>query len=939
MLSHLHTQFENCCRKSTGSPVLRSGEDGHCCASKESKRLFQRRIARSVSLRLSHSSRTFVLFALMVFGFATAAVNAQLIDAFDGGSARFRLWKDDAQAGLVHPSKSEAGIETFDISCRTGSYIYLEYPIEPCAIIHELTASIRVRSAASGMKVGFRVVFPHALHPATHAPLAELVLGTPTEGAGRWSTSSLTDVVRLVEERQRFLRTRYGPDVDLREPYVDAVLLSVYSLPGTTRILLDDLNVDGMIAPTLVYSADRETNAAIRGVAPMNEQLRLLQSQIPRWVQHRGESLAYLKSLGFNGVVSVGEDSSRLAQQAAETAMQVIIPPPPLTPTESVSDQYRFVSAWLLGLGLNESHLESTRQQVAQLARFPQSLNRPLIGEAMEMYGSYSRLSDWLAVPTPLPTAVRSSQEASRIIQSDLRPMAGRTTPLTSIATHMSRDWVAQRQATSQMLGHEPWLLPDYDRLQARLQLIRGIMQGSRGWIFQTPLQPLDSGEDTSNAIARGFASINTEIDLLSPWIQAGESSWKSLPVDSPEHRAAIIETPSSQLVLIVAAGPWDQVCSTAPARERLQFTLPISGQPRQVYRITHGQLERCRTQSTPGGMNVVIERPGLVEQIVSVIDGRPVTYLREALNRLNPELVEARIDIATQVLQIAQMTLVAQQAPPTSLAWEQVRSGQSLQRAALNFLARSDLPRALEAADRATLEGQAIVRTAWESALSQFPTMQSSPLLASPLSLPLHWELDRILAGRTWQKLNIPGVPFASLDSWTQSGWLVDHRIENIVESSVQVTPQVGPDGLPTLLLTAMPRDSQPIPTGYAGASMRVTSPTISVPQGALVHIEGLVQVSSLKEESQSGLLVCDNFAGESLGQLISSFDPDSATWRRFSLFRTATRTEGLHIFFETRGQVQAAISDLKVEMIMPTTNRSIPVSRIDGQPSDENR
>jgi hypothetical protein len=108
----------------------------------------------------------------------------------------------------------------------------------------------------------------------------------------------------------------------------------------------------------------------------------------------------------------------------------------------------------------------------------------------------------------------------------------------------------------------------------------------------------------------------------------------------------------------------------------------------------------------------------------------------------------------------------------------------------------------------------------------------------------------------------------------------------------------------------------------------MRVTSPKIVVPRGAFVHIEGLVQVESVKDQSQSGLLICDNFGGEALGQLVSSYDSSDSLWRRISLFRLATHEDGLEIYLEPRGQVQAAVADLSVQIIMPAQNQNLPVS-----------
>jgi hypothetical protein len=910
MLRALHLLFVFCCRKSTHDPF---GSVGKNLA----------RLGRTGRWGVGVLLPTvWVLATLMV---ATPHAGAQLIESFDSGRPRFTLWKDDARTVLTHPSRREPGVESLEIQAGHGSYIYLAHPIEPCGIIPELNASLRIRSAERGYRMGFRVVFPHARHPATHEPLTEVLLGTAHEGAGRWSSSNISDVIPKLEDRRRFLRQRDGPDVDLRDPYIDAVILSVYGYPGISRIQIDDLVVDGMIAPGTLVDREVSETGGFEEV-PIRERLRVLQDKVPRWVQHQGESLAYLQSLGFNAIIAQENPDDLVLEQATETRMDVILPPPATVPSEIQIDRYRSVSAWLLGLSLNQAQIDTTRGRVTSLSRLPQSLARPTVGEAWELYGTYSRLGDWISVPMPLGTTVRSSQETAQILRSDLRPIAGRQSPITSLWTQMPNEWIAQRQWVASLMGQDPWRLPDHDRLQTRLQLMRSIMHGSKGWIFRSP-SPLDSGDETSTVRAASFAGLNQEIDLLLPWIRASESTWRTVPVDSPNHAACLLETPNSQMVLVVAAGPWDQICSPAPSPERVVVTLPVSGQPREVYRMTHGQLERCATQPTSGGIRVSIDRPGLVEQIVSVVDTAPVTYLRDALSRRAAEIAENRIDIATQTLQIAQMTIVARQISETDPAWEQIRQAQAAARAASNFLVRSELPRACQAADQATLRAQGVIRASWEEALAQFPSVASSPLIASPLGLPLHWELDRALQGRVWGPVSIAGVPFTQIEDWKASGWRSDHRLEDSILSSVAITREVGPGGSPTLLITASSRTGQPIPAGYAGASMRVTSPKITVPRGALVHIEGLVQVESIKDQSQSGLLICDNFGGEALGQLVSSYDPTDNLWRRISLFRFATHPEGLEIYFEPRGQVQAAVTDLSIQMIMPSQNQNLPI------------
>ncbi len=895
----LHYPSAFCCKKSTRGPLATAG-------------LFFR--SRIVG---------WVIFFILA---TTHNAKAQLFDSFDESQPKFRLWQSDAKAQLSPFRKTEPGLEIIETSFGTGSKVYLIYPIEPCAVINDLNASVRILSAQSGLRIGFRVVFPRSTHPATHDPVTEVLFGTPTEGGGRWSESRIASVTPQFEDRVRYLRTLLGPSIDLQDAFIDGVVLSVYSDPGTIKLKVDDLQVDGMVAPTSVAVRESISLDGMRDPSTMSvqEQLRSLQETVPRWILHQGESLDYLKSLGFNAIITNNPNDPLVIEQAARSQMGVIARPPDLVPTESIANDFRHVHGWLIGMTLDQSNLQQTRQLASKLARFPPSMARPTVGEAMEMYGPYSRLSDWLAVPLPITTRVRSASEAAAINQSDLRPLAGRSIPLTSIVTQMPDEWIIQKAIATKALRDEASRLVDYDLLQVRLQFYRSMMQGARGFIFRSG-SPLDSGDLTSMARSQGYAGINQEIELFMPWIRAGQSSWQNIATDSPNHTATVLETPNSQLAIVVASGPMDQICSIAPTTDRIKITLPMSGQLRKVFRITHGEMETIRAEQTPTGLLVVIDRPGIIEQIVTVVDSKPVAYLQDQLPRLAPSLVASRIDIAEQVLEIGQMSLVAQRVPSNDPRWEEIRRAQSLHRDSTQYLARSQIQQALKASDQSLLAAQRIVRGSWDEAASQFGAFQSTPLLASPLSLPFHWEFNRLLAGRSWQSLSVPGIPFQDTAQLYQSLWQVDRRLTENVESDCVVGGN-GPDGSPTLVLSTKPINNLPIPSGYGGAVMRVSSPPITAPVGAMVHIEGLVRIDSPAGEKQSGLLVCDSIGGESLGQLISSADPSQYAWRRFSLIRFVTNERAIRIHFETRGEMRASIANLKAEMIMPTRNGDLP-------------
>jgi hypothetical protein len=315
----------------------------------------------------------------------------------------------------------------------------------------------------------------------------------------------------------------------------------------------------------------------------------------------------------------------------------------------------------------------------------------------------------------------------------------------------------------------------------------------------------------------------------------------------------------------------------------------------------------------------------------VTVVDPKPIEYLREQFAQRAPIIMESRIDAAQQSLQLAQMATAAQRLSDRHEHWEWIRQSQTLYRDAMHQMSRSDITRALISADRSLLLSQRVLRRSWEEAVKQFSSFQSSPFVASPLALPLHWDLHHRLAGRPWQSLGVPGTSATNTwESMQQAGWFVDQRLQGLITTLVDVQPN-GTDGQPTLVLASAPATQQPIPSGYAGAAMRVTSGSIVAPVGSLVQIKGEVNIESPPNETQSGLLISDSLAGESLGQLISSADPSKETWRQFGLFRVVTDPNGFQLFFETRGQMVARIRKIEAQMIIPVAPPGLPVRQLE--------
>jgi hypothetical protein len=894
--------------------------------------------------RFNLPTKTIWLVAVIFSLVPTAPCFAQYRDDFESGATRWRLWRDDAGSRVLQNQRTQtvphsgSASEMIEVtSGLQGTYIHLEYPLnERLAVIDELRCSFWVRAAVSGMRPALRVVFPRTAHPATHEPLTTLLIGGPSTGGGEWSQVEIRRPIDLLEAQHRVLKAQYGPTVDLREAYVDAVVLDVYNGPGNTKLQIDDLIIDGIV-PIEMNRSQLPVPPARLGSVESDQELsesiaaraRDLRASVPRWFQYRGESLDWLASIGINGLIVDQAPPVDFLNQAERFRMAVIAPPPALLPSESELPAWDAIQGWSLGWALDHSHLEAARESTIRLNRLPNALRKPTLVEPMEAYGPYARLADLVAVPVPLSTTIRDHDEAELLLKQEIQNLRGRTLPITSLMLEPIAQWRQQRDSLAQAIGSNAEMIQAYDRGQARLQLLRSMGHGARGWYFRS-LSPLDSDDQSNQARIESLQALNAEIRLLSPWLQSGEPATKIAVDLSTGYVGYRIAMPRSQLIMLIARGDSDQLVVPSSNLPILSFKLARTQQTAQIYRISRGRLESLVAKPSPDGWNVEIPNPSTAELLVVTEDPRAIRYLQTTLAEISPQISESRLAIADQSLQLAQMTLVAEQVPDRDPAWAQVRLSESSLRGAEQFLTRGDAIRSVANADAAASIADQIIFQSWQRARIRFSSTNSSPLIASRLSLPLHWELDRIIRNRTWEPRKIPQGDLDDLNKMVSEGWTIDRRLEDRVNSQPSIASDAGPDRSNALQIDASSIDRNPIPGGYAGASLHISSPKIDVPNHSLIHFEGLVRVIGGAIDPQSGLLAYDDEGGPALGQLINAQTGDASTWQHINLYRFHTQNEGVRLHLEIRGSARVLVDQLRVEFLMPKPVSSFPTRPI---------
>ncbi len=238
-----------------------------------------------------------------------------------GGDAQYKISSLERVPGVAHSGR---GCEQVRIAGNNGTYVYLSHDITPARIISELSLSVWIKADRPGLQILARVVIPRTKDPATGQPLTTLVSGSGYTQVGNWQQLRLDNVPQQLERQVRVLRAQHGPSVDGHEAFIDRAVLNIYGGPGTTTVLIDDLEVSGFVGATggtaapatkkpasspfaeRLPGADRTVpDESTRPAAARLSGTGLMvgdQPLFPRLLEYRGEPLSLVRSLGFNGI-------------------------------------------------------------------------------------------------------------------------------------------------------------------------------------------------------------------------------------------------------------------------------------------------------------------------------------------------------------------------------------------------------------------------------------------------------------------------------------------------------------------------------------------------------------------------------------------------------------------------------------------------------------
>lgn len=895
--------------------------------------------------------QTLTLSALILASWLANTSQAQRLDSFEGGAPRWRLVESDCGAQLVGQEISVINphggrtSELFDLVCGNGQTALMAYPIEPCAVINEFQPTLWVRCASAQVRLGVRVVFPNAIHPIQHNRLTTILWGDSYVETGSWQRLKVQQLASRLQHESAAIRNQFDQPLSLEKPYIDSLVINAYVGIGQTRVLVDDLDFSTMI-PLASFGEPLAGDWREKWVWRDDNQVQFNSSnQIPIWVDNRGEQPQWLKSLGFNGMIMPHIPSPAQLDQVFDSAMSIISPPPEHL-VQFDERKLVAIKGWLIGTALNRDGADLARQQAKYAEQLPQSMKRPLVGEALEQFWLFGRIANEIIVPAPDPISAGNTVSKRAWLSKNLETAKHRGEGWASVYVGANPALADQYRTASETLQGISPIAPPANPIGLRNEVIGAVMAGAKGIVYRTqsPLvDPITSqtnnqynpGDDRATQAAIRWT--NNDLRLWSPWISFGAPSTPPT-LNRDDFACTTWRVRDADLIIAQNSHPHAQLCMPATRNVPLTLTQSVRQDPHEVFRLSEGRMELMRVDRKASSQTWQVVSPNHVEIFVVTGNIQVQQYIRQRLNRQIMENATDQLEIANHCAELASDLIEARFRINSPLTTTENQNIRAIQQGRLMGVQRQLERgwRALQAGqheDASTIalqmidQTQAILHESFEVAIRNLESPQASPLVLVPGALKYHWTLANACERSTWQSLPLPGGQFENLDQMLQSGWTQQRRLEDEVDLRVELVPRSAKVG-PSLRMAAYPkvqsnsgRGFEPIPGGYEGASLRVRSAGAPVRKGQLVRVSATAHIRSCGNDPASGLLVYDNQAWTSLGQLVRGKPGERIP---IELYRFINQDGEFQLLAECRGISDIQLESIVASVIDPATDRA---------------
>jgi hypothetical protein len=913
-----------------------------------------------LGLRLFHRFVAAVALAGLLGAGGAARAQDAWYESFEGPTPSWRQAESNAQFQIDFHDRLRDEAHTGERCERVvlhaggGSFIYLAHDVGSPLVIDELLPTVWIKADRPGLEFLVQVALPRSPDPRTGRSLTALIPGTRYTTVGKWQQLRVEDIPRQVARQVRALRMQYGPTVDEREAYVEAVLLNVYGGPGVTTVYIDDLDVRGHVPrPSNASSAAANSapagdvlgsgrpglvsNVAIASpVVPTLPALAVEHARVefndtvlvvdgrpffPRMIQYRGEPLEFLQRLGFNTIWLDEVPPPSLLAEADRLNLWVVCPPPrpeglelpygPLRAMGEIGTEFERVLAWNLGRGLSTEHLEVTKRWVEQVRGASRRRSRPLVGQPDAELRIYSRHLDLLMVGyRPMGSSLELRDYGSWLAR---RPGLARPgTPIWNTVQTQLAPSVAEQLRAIDPSRPPPLTLPSE---QIRLLAYVAVATGTRGLLFES-YTPLNAGDPDTQQRALALELVNLELRLLETWAAAGSVAGTS-GSSVAEVSGAVLRTDRARLVLPVWLGQGGQFTAGPSAANNLSLVMPGVPESCTAYELLPGGLRPLHHKRAAGGMQVTIDEFGVADQVLLAHDPLIMSVVSKQAEAAGPRGAQLARALANPKLATIQRVLgeLSRYGVPPPLTRQWLATAQLALQTADGQLALQQYQLAYIAAHRSMAAMRLIERTAWDLGMKHLASPMTSPGAISFATLPWYFRLQERIDGAALGPNRLPGGDFEDLAATLGANWQhFQHRIEG-VQTIAELVPGAAHTGHSGMRLAAWPENPLAAPALLETPPVWIVSPPVPVEAGEVVCIRGWVRIRAALTASFDGLLIFDSFSGEPLAERIGR----AVGWRDFVLYRVAPRSGPLTVTFALTGLGEVSLDDVTVQVLGP--------------------
>lgn len=923
--------------------------------------------------------------ALVLLAISSASA-ATVEDSFEGPENAWAVAESDVGHRVLGHARSReaahrgAGGERFLIEATAGTTLRVQMPLTRARAIEEWKASLWIRADRPDIRLSVRVMLPQFIAPKTGKPVEVLVPGTISNDIDRWEQLHVGGLATGLQRQLLALRAEHGPAGDLGGAVVTHAVLDLYSAPGRYDIAIDDLFVEGIVEPAAVAAGpavEQPVNRASRDAAaatvvpaqyaatvpvptaaqtslpppagaapalqkPSSSDLPAASADppsgvargvlevaglpfFPRAIDHNGEPLEFIASLGFNCVRLPAPASTDLLDEARRAGIWVICPPPQL-PDVDIRDpeslpvfsaSWDRVLLWDMGSGLAEPDVDALAERARRVRACDTRAGRGLIGSADSGLRAVSRHVDMLvARRTVLGTSLELADYLTWLRE---RPRLTRPgTPIyATLSTELDPRTARQAAALAGIGGRGLAVDPESLTLAA----MTAVAAGSRGILFGSANR-LDGDDRESRARAAATRAMNIRLKPVEPFAAAGRFAAAATASD-PEVKAVVLEASRARMVLVWRCVQGAQIVARHyqgdRPKENDQLSLLVPGVPEahQAWAVDAGGLRPLRQKRVTGGISIVLD--GFRSAGLVLLSGDPAVTgrVQERVRELAPAALASARAQASIVLADGESLLA--RLPPSALGHLPLPGLLAeAQRDAVEgeALAATDPAAAIAKLDRAYAVAGQCERLTWERGVLALGSMVAGPLSTSDATLAEHWQFIEALTAIQPEENILPGGGMERIEDLAGNGWrhfaVRQPELRTLVDMS-RVDPASGASSLRIRAEAANPAEA---PLVVETPPVWITTPPISPPSGKLLQIEARVWVPEPVKGSVDGLLVFDSIGGPSLAERVGV----TPGWRRLVLYRVVPADasgEPFTVTFALTGLGEARIDDVSVRVL----------------------